>query len=79
MAWSTEASYTPIFSRYESNILTIVSGSLASIGMVIILIIIVKKIRLQSLVTSLGLVSLIPPAKALYFTELPNATNVPYF
>ena len=27
----TERSYTPIFSRYESNIITIVSGSLASI------------------------------------------------
>ena len=27
----TETSYTPIFSRYESNIITIVSGSLASI------------------------------------------------
>ena len=75
----TKTSYTPIFSRYESNILTIVSGGLASIGMVIILIIMVKQIRLQSLVTSLGLVSLIPPAKALYFTELPKATNVPYF
>ena len=31
------------------------------------------------MVTSLGLVSLIPPAKALYFTEMPRATNVPYF
>ena len=41
--------------------------------------IMVKQIRLQSLVTSLGLVSLIPPAKALYFTEMPRATNVPYF
>ena len=75
----TETSNTPIFSRYESNIMTIVSGSLASICVVVILIIIVKQIRLQSLVTSLGLVSLIPPAKALYFMELPRATNVPYF
>ena len=65
-----ESSYTPIFSKYESNILTIVSGGLASIGIVIILIIMIKQIRLQSLVTSLGLVS---------FTELPKATNVPYF
>ena len=47
--------------------------------MVIILIIMVKQIRLQSLVTSLGLVSLIPPTKALYFTEIPKVTNVPYF
>ena len=59
--------------------MTIVSGSLAIICAVIILIIMVKQIRLQSLVTSLGLVSLIPPAKALYFTELPKATDVPYF
>ena len=75
----TKTSYTPIFSRYESNILTIVSSGLASICAIIILIIMVKQIRLQSLVTSLGLVSLIPPAKALYFTELPKTTNVPYF
>ena len=70
---------SPIFSRYESNIMTIVSGGLASICVVVILIIIVKQTRLQSLVSSLGLVSLIPPTKALYFTELPKATNVPYF
>ena len=75
----TESRYTPIFTKYESNILTIVSGSLASVGMIIILIIMVKQIRLQSLVTSLGLVSLIPPAKALYLTEMPKATDVPYF
>ena len=66
----TESRYTPIFTKYESNILTIVSGGLASIGLVIILIIMVKQIRLQSLVTSLGLVSLIPPAKALYLTAI---------
>ena len=75
----SESGYTPIFSKYELNILTIVSGRLACICMVIILIIMVKQIRLQSLVTSLGLVSLIPPMKALYFTELPRATNLPYF
>ena len=69
----TESSYTPIFSKYESNILTIVSGGLPSIGMVIILIIMVKQIRLQSLVTILGLVSLIPPTKALYFMEILKA------
>ena len=75
----SESGYTPIFSKYESNISTIVSGGLACICMIIILIIMVKQIRLQSLVTSLGLVSLVPPAKALYSTELPRATNVPYF
>ena len=75
----SESGYTPIFSKYELNILTIVSGRLACICIVIILVIMVKQIRLQSLVTSLGLVSIIPPAKALYFTELPRATNLPYF
>ena len=75
----TETKNTPIFSRYESNIMTIVSGGLACICAVVILIIIVKQTRLQSLVSSLGLVSLIPSAKALYFTEMPKATNVPYF
>ena len=75
----TETKNTPIFSRYESNIMTIVSGGLASICAIVILIILVKQTRLQSLVSSLRLVSLIPPAKALYFTEMPKATNVPYF
>ena len=63
----SESSYTPIFSKYELNILTIISGSLARICAVIILIIMVKQIRLQSLVTSLGLVSLIPPAIGIVF------------
>ena len=40
----TESRYTPIFTKYESNILTIVSGGLASVGMIIILIIMVKQI-----------------------------------
>ena len=75
----TVTSYTPLFCRYESNIMTIVSGGLASICMVVILIIIVKQTRLQSLVTSLRLVSLIPPAKALYFMELPKATKCAIF
>ena len=71
--------YTPLFTKYESNILTIVTGSLASVGLIIILIIMVKQIRLQSLVASLGLVSLIPSVKALYLTEMSKATGVPYF
>ena len=75
----SESSYTPIFSKYESNILSIVTDRLACICTITILFIMVKQIRLQSLVTSLGLVSLILPAKALYFTEMPRATNVPYF
>ena len=44
--------YTPLFTKYESNILTIVTGSLASVGLIIILIIMIKQIRLQSLVAS---------------------------
>ena len=75
----SESSYTPIFSKYELNKLTIATGGLACICIITIVKIMVKHIRLQSLVTSLGLVSLIPPMKALYFTELPRATNVPYF
>ena len=75
----SDSSYTPIFSKYESNILMIATGALACICIITIVIIMVKQIRLHSLVTSLGLVSLIPPAKALYFTELPRATYVPYF
>ena len=75
----TDTRNTPIFSRYESNIMTIVSGGLACICAAVILILIVKQTRLQSLVSSLGLVSLIPSAKALYFTEIPKAMNVPYF
>ena len=76
----SESSYTPIFSKYESNILTIVSGGLASVCMVIILIIMVKQIRLQSLVTSLGLVSLIPPTQRhCILLSCLKAMNVPYF
>ena len=75
----SESRYTLMFSKYESNILMIVTGRLAFICTITILIIMVKQIRLQSLVTSLGLVNLIPPAKALYFTEMPRATNVSHF
>ena len=75
----SESSHTPIFSKYESNILTIVTGRLACVCTITIIVIMVKQIRLQSLVTSLGLVNLIPPAKTMYFTEMPRATDVPYF
>ena len=70
---------TPLFTKYESHILTIVAGSLARVGLIIILIIMVKQIRLQSLVAILGLVSLIPSTKALYLTEMSKVTDVPYF
>ena len=60
--------------------MTIVSGGLASICAIVILIIIVKQTRLQSLVSSLGLVSLILPAESFVFQlKMPKATNVPYF
>ena len=41
----------------------------------------IKQFRLQSLVSSLGLVSLIPPAKAYYMAEIPLAktTKTPSF
>ena len=58
----SESSYTPIFSKYESNILMIVTGGLACICIITVVIIMVKQISLQSLVTHLGLVSLILPA-----------------
>ena len=58
--------------------MTIVTGRLACKCTITILVIMVKQIRLQSLVTSLVLVSLILPTKALYFAEMPRATAVPY-
>ena len=70
----------PIFSKYESNIMTIVTGRLACICTITILVIMVKQIRLQSLVTSLVLASLTPPVKALYLAvTLPKASDMPYF
>ena len=70
---------TPIFSKYESNIMTLVTGGLACLCTITILVIMVKQIRLQSLVSCLGLVSLIPPTKALYLVEsLTKATDMPY-
>ena len=58
--------------------MTLITGGLACICMIMILVIMVKQIRLQSLVSSLGLVSLIPPTKALYLAEsLTKATEMP--
>ena len=60
--------------------MTVVTGGLACICAIAILIIMVKQIRLQSLVSSLGLVSLIPPAKAYYLAEtLTKTTETPYY
>ena len=56
-----------IFSRFESNIVTVVAGALACISSIAILILSIKQFRLQSLVSSLGLVSLISPAKVHYW------------
>ena len=59
--------------------MTLVTGGLACICTITILVIMIKQIRLQSLVSSLGLVSLIPPTKALYLVEsLTKATEMPY-
>ena len=70
----------PIFSKYESNIVTMVTGGLAYVCTIAILIIIVKQIRLQSLMSSLGLVSLIPLTKAYYLAEsLVKTTDTPYY
>ena len=76
----SKSSYAPIFSKYESNIMTLITGGLTCRCMIIILVIMVKQIRLQSLVSSLGLVSLILPTKALYLVEtLKKSTDMPYF
>ena len=69
----------PSFQNMNQNIMTIVTGGLACVCTITIVVIMVKQIQLQSLVTSLGLVSLIPPVKAMYFMEMPSATDVPYF
>ena len=76
----SETSYAPIFSKYESNILTMVTGGLTCLCVIVILIIMVKQIRLQSLVSRLGLVSLILPAKAFYLAEtFTKTTETPYY
>ena len=60
----------PIFSRFESNIVTVAAGALACMCSIAILILSIKQFRIQSLLSSLGLVSLIPPAKAYYLSEI---------
>ena len=75
-----EIKSTPIFSRFESNIVTVVTGGLACICVIAILVIIVKQFRLQSLVSSLGLVSLILPTKAYHLVEtLTKTAEAPYY
>ena len=71
----------PIFSRFVSNIVTVVAGALAYICSIAILILSIKQFRLQSLISSLGLVSLILPAKVYYFAEtlLAKTTETPLF
>ena len=76
----SETNYASIFSKYESNIMTLVTGGLACICAITILVIMVKQIRLQSLVSSLGLGSLIPLTKAYYLAEtLTKTTEIPYY
>ena len=71
----------PIFSRFESNIVTVVAGALDCMCSIAILILSIKQFRFQSLVSSLRLVSLIPPAKAYYLAEilLAQTTEMPSF
>ena len=77
---TSEINYPPIFSKFESNIMTVVTGGLACICAIVILVIMVKQFRLQSLVSSLGLVSLIPLTKAYYLAEtLTKTTEAPYY
>ena len=65
----SEINSLPIFSRFESNIITVPAGVLACICTIVIHVIIVKQVKLQSLVSNLGLVSLIPLTKAYYLAE----------
>ena len=65
----SEINSPPICSKFKSNIITVVAGGLACICTIVILVIMVKQFRLQSLVSSLGLVSLIPLTKAYYLAE----------
>ena len=53
---SSDIKSPPIFSRFESNIVTVVAEALACICSIAILILSIKRFRLQSLVSSLGLV-----------------------
>ena len=76
----SEINYPPTLSKFESNIITVVTGGLACICTIAILVIMVKQFRLQSLVSSLGLVSLIPLTKAYYLVEsLAKSTEAPFY
>ena len=78
---STSAKIPLIFSRFESNIIKVAAGALASICIIAILIIAINQFRLQSVVSSLGLVSLIPPTKAYYLsrTFMTTTTETPSY
>ena len=78
----SEIKTPPIFSRFESNIVTVATGGLAFICTIAMLVLCIKHFRLQSLVSSLGLVSLLPPpAEAYHLAEklLTKTTEAPFF
>ena len=57
-----------------------VTGALACICVIMTLVIVVKQIKLQSLVSSLGIMNLIPLTKAYYlFETLTKTTEAPYY
>ena len=57
----------PIFSKYESNILTVVARGLTCICVIVILIIMVKQIRLLSFMSSLGVSKFDTANKSILF------------
>ena len=62
--------------------MTVATGGLAFICTVAILVLCIKHFRLQSLVSSLGLVSLLPPAAEAYHLAeklLTHITEAPLF
>ena len=77
----SEINSPPIFSRFELNIITVATGALACICRIATLVIGIKQFRLQALVSSLGLVSLIPPTKAYQLAEtmLTKSSEAPFY
>ena len=65
-----------IFSRFESNIVTVATGGLAFICTIAMLVLCIKHFRLKSLVSSLGLVSLLPASsRSIPFGRKTNKNN----
>ena len=76
----SEEKSQPISSRFVLNIITVVASMLVCICVVVMLVIVIKQAKLQSLVSSLGLIHLIPPMKAYYLPEIiTQSTEAPYY